>query len=224
MTWKCSRYRGTVSPVAVQSYHPVYRRAARGCGGMSTQSTNVRFSPAVSGGHRNGPGELGKTGSRAGGSGMRQGKRLTETERTELRERIAAGETFARAAAAVRCSTKSIYRLLTGSSAPTRRTTPRAALRLSVAEREEISRGVGAAESCRAIAQRLGRAPSTGARDIASTGGRRHYRAWRADAQAVRRSRRPKVPKLVGCLPLRQEVERRLTLRWSPQQIADRKS
>ena len=70
--------------------------------------------------------------------------------------------------------------------------------------------------------QRLERAPSTVARDIASNGGRRHYRAWRADAQAVRRSRRPKVPKLVSCLPLRQEVERRLTLRWSPQQIAAR--
>ena len=38
----------------------------------------------------------------------------------------------------------------------------------------------------------------------------------------MRRSRRPKVPKLVSCLPLRQEVERRLTLRWSPQQIAAR--
>jgi len=87
---------------------------------------------------------------------MRQGMRLTEAERTELRRRIAAGETFARAAAAVRCSTKSIYRLLTGSRGLTRRTTPRAALRLSAAEREEISRGVGAAESCRAIAQRSG--------------------------------------------------------------------
>ena len=69
---------------------------------------------------------------------MRQGKRLTEVERTELRRRLEAGETFARAAAAVRCSTKSIYRLLAGRSAPTRRSTPRAALRLSAAEREEI--------------------------------------------------------------------------------------
>ncbi len=33
--------------------------------------------------------------------------------------------------------------------------------RQSVAEREEISRGLAAGESCRAIAARLGRAPST---------------------------------------------------------------
>jgi IS30 family transposase len=95
-------------------------------------------------------------------------------------------------------------------------------LRLSLAEREEISRGVEAAESCRAIAGRLGRAPSTVARDIAGHGGRRHYRAWRADAQAVARTQRPKVPKLVASPRLRQEVEHRLALRWSPQQIAAR--
>lgn len=153
---------------------------------------------------------------------MRQGKRLTEAEHVEVRRRLAAGETYTRASAAVGCSTKSIYRLLTGDRAPKRRTVPRAALRLSAVEREEISRGVGAAESCRTMAERLGRAASTVARDIAGNGGRRHYRAWRAEAQAVQRTRRPKGAKLARCPALREAVERGLILRWSPQQIAAR--
>ena len=43
---------------------------------------------------------------------------------------------------------------------------------LSVVEREEISRGVAAGDSCRAIARRLGRAPSTVSRELARHGGR----------------------------------------------------
>lgn len=153
---------------------------------------------------------------------MRRGRRLTAAERSELRERINGGETFARAAAAVGCSVKSIQRLLGGAGVPKSRRKPRALLRLSLAEREEISRGVRAAESCRTIARRMRRAPSTVAREITGNGGRCHYRAWRADRHAVQRTRRPKVPKLVRCPRLREEVERRLLLRWSPQQIAAR--
>jgi IS30 family transposase len=153
---------------------------------------------------------------------MRQGQRLTETERADLHQRIEGGETYARAAAAVGCSTKTIQRWLGSAGVTKVRRTPRALLRLSLAEREEISRGVRAAESCRTIARRMGRAPSTVAREIQGHGGRRYYRAWRADAHAVRDAQRPKVSKLARCRPLRQEVECRLALRWSPQQIAAR--
>src|SRR5829696_8348620 len=48
---------------------------------------------------------------------------------------------------------------------------------LSMTEREEISRGVAAGESCRQIAARLGRAPSTVSRELARNGGRHRYRA-----------------------------------------------
>src|SRR4051794_3319114 len=65
-------------------------------------------------------------------------------------------------------------------------------------EREEISRGLAADESCRCIAARLGRAPSTVSREITRNGGRRHYRAARADAAAQERARRPKRCKLAG--------------------------
>src|ERR1700688_1922926 len=44
----------------------------------------------------------------------------------------------------------------------------RSPLRLSLAEREEISRGVVAGESCRLIARRLRRAASTVSRELGS--------------------------------------------------------
>jgi IS30 family transposase len=98
---------------------------------------------------------------------------------------------------------------------------PRRRLRcLSVAEREEISRGVAAGEPCRQVAARLGRAPSTVSRELARNGGRHRYRAQAADAAAFRRAQRPKPAKLAVELRLRSVVEAKLALRWSPQQIA----
>jgi IS30 family transposase len=93
-------------------------------------------------------------------------------------------------------------------------------LRLSLAEREEISRGLAGGESLRGIAARLGRAPSTVAREVKVNGGRRRYRACRADVDALARARRPKPSKLATCERLRAVVEARLEQRWSPQQIA----
>jgi IS30 family transposase len=98
---------------------------------------------------------------------------------------------------------------------------PRRAQRsLSMAEREEISRGVAAGRSCRQIAVRLGQAPSTVSRELVRNGGRRRYRAQVADATAFRRAQRPKLAKLAVELRLRAVVEAKLALRWSPQQIA----
>jgi IS30 family transposase len=98
---------------------------------------------------------------------------------------------------------------------------PRRAQRcLSMAEREEISRGVAAGEPCRQIAARLGRSPSTVSRELTRNGGRRRYRAQAADAAAFRRASRPKAAKLVVAPRLRAVVEAKLALRWSPQQIA----
>jgi IS30 family transposase len=89
-----------------------------------------------------------------------------------------------------------------------------------MAEREEISRGVAAGESCRQIAARLGRAPATVSRELARNGGRHRYRAQPADAAAYRRAQRPKTAKLVTEPRLRVVVEAKLALRWSPEQIA----
>ena len=98
---------------------------------------------------------------------------------------------------------------------------PRRSVRcLSMAEREEISRGVAAGEPCRQIAERLGRAPSTVSRELARNGGRHRYRAQAADAAAFRRGQRPKRAKLVVEPRLRAVVEAKLSQRWSPEQIA----
>lgn len=147
---------------------------------------------------------------------------LTEAEAAELQRRVRGGETHVAAAAGVGCCAKTVQRLLrrTGGISPRRR--PRAPVRLSLAEREEISRGLLAKDSSRVIAGRLGRAPSTVSRDIAANGGPPRYRAWRADERAIRLARRPKRAKLAQWTRLRHEVERRLAERWSPQQIAAR--
>jgi len=91
----------------------------------------------------------------------------------------------------------------------------------SLAEREELSRGLVTGVSLRGIARRLGRAPSTISREVAWTG-RRGYRAWRADHAALRRARRPKPAKLALDSRLCRMVEQGLRARWSPQQIAAR--
>jgi hypothetical protein len=58
-------------------------------------------------------------------------------------------------------------------------------LRLSLAEREEISRGLAAGSSLRMIATGLGRAPSTVSREVLGNGGRSRYRAAVADRVAT---------------------------------------
>jgi IS30 family transposase len=98
----------------------------------------------------------------------------------------------------------------------------RSPLRLSLAEREEIGRGMRAGESLRAIAVHLRRAPSTVSREVARSGGRAAYRAWRAERLAAERARRPKPRKLARNRRLRRIVEVLLAQRWSPEQIGAR--
>src|SRR5207249_828440 len=62
--------------------------------------------------------------------------------------------------------------------------------------------------------------PSTVSREVAANGGRRRYRALRADGGAWDRALRPKPSKLTVCPRLRAVVEAKLELRWSPEQVA----
>jgi IS30 family transposase len=97
----------------------------------------------------------------------------------------------------------------------------RAAQHLTLTEREEISRSLAAGESVRAIAEQLGRPPSTISREIRRNGGREAYRAGVADAAAWTRGRRPKACRLAQCAALRRMVRTKLEADWSPQQIAE---
>ena len=108
-------------------------------------------------------------------------RRLSHVDRAEIERLIRGGETFATAAAAVGCSTKSIQRFLALTGGLKSRVKERSPLRLSLADREELSRGLVAGDSLRAIAARLGRAPSTISREVAWSGTRSDYRAWRAE-------------------------------------------
>ena len=91
---------------------------------------------------------------------------------------------------------------------------------LSIAEREEISRGVVAGYSLRFIAGLLNRSPSTVSREINRNGGRRQYRACKADEAAWDRAHRAKRCKLAKNPALARIVAVKLQLEWSPDQIA----
>jgi len=96
----------------------------------------------------------------------------------------------------------------------------RSRLALSLAEREEISRGLVHGRSLRQIACGLGRAPSTISREVTRNGGAGPYRAASSDKQAWHRALRPKPCKLVTNPRLQRLVESQLLHNWSPQQIA----
>jgi IS30 family transposase len=114
----------------------------------------------------------------------------------------------------------SVQRILseTGGIRPAERR--RSRLALSLAEREEISRGIVAGCSIRSIAVGLGRSPSTVSRELRRNGGRRRYPANRADKAAWDRARRPKTCKLVENRSLTRIVASKLQLEWAPEQIA----
>jgi IS30 family transposase len=96
----------------------------------------------------------------------------------------------------------------------------RGRLALTLAEREEISRGIAAGRSARRIAAGLGRAPSTVTREIDRHGGRSGYRAAEADERAWQHAKRPQLCKLARDRTLRQLVASKLAADWSPEQIA----
>jgi IS30 family transposase len=104
-----------------------------------------------------------------------------------------------------------------GIAPPARRRSPVA---LTLAEREDISRGIASGCSMRVIAQRLSRACSTVSREVARHGGRAQYRANEANRQAWESALRPKPCLLATHSKLQQIVASKLMQDWSPQQIS----
>ena len=91
---------------------------------------------------------------------------------------------------------------------------------LTMAEREDISRGIASGSSIREIARGLDRAASSVCREVARHGGRPAYRAQDADQQAWVSALRPKSCLLAENRKLRDIVASRLILDWSPEQIS----
>jgi len=153
---------------------------------------------------------------------MRQDRRwgLSASQKKELWERWRRGESSQDIARAFGKLRGSIYNVLSSSGGipPSTRRRSRWALRLS--EREEISRGLAEGQSMRGIASSIQRAPSTVSREIGRHGGRSAYRAAEAERRAWDHARRPKPCRLAVHRRLQKLVAQKLSLDWSPEQIA----
>ena len=152
--------------------------------------------------------------------GYRRRIYFTEKQKAEIWDRWQRGESMSSIGRLFDRNSSSIYPLLarTGGIRPPERR--RSRLAMTLAEREEISRGLKAKLSFRSIARQLRRAPSTISREVRRNGGRRVYRAASADLAAWDRAKRPKPCKLAGQPQLCQTIAEKLVRKWSPQQIA----
>jgi IS30 family transposase len=147
-------------------------------------------------------------------------RRFTEPEKAEIWDRIEAGETVRSVALAFGRFPSAVRAMVMRSGGARPKPRRIRALGLSAAEREEISRGLAARQSCRAIAMRLARAPSTVTREVMRNGGMSQHRAGMAERRARRCGHRSKPSKLALRWQLREVVEAKLALKWSPQQIS----
>src|SRR5271163_3569136 len=153
---------------------------------------------------------------------MSEGKpsRLSPAQRTDVWSRWKAGESlheigraYGKPPTCIRC-----LLLPRGGISPAARR--RSRLALTLAEREDISRGIASGSSIREIASGLDRAASTVSREVTRYGGRSAYRAHDADKQAWKSALRAKRCLLAGNRKLRGMVASKLVLDWSPEQIS----
>jgi len=145
---------------------------------------------------------------------------FTATEKTELWDRWQKGESLKAIGRAFGKPSSSIYYQVAPHGGIRPAAQRRSRLALTLAEREEISRGIAGHRSARSMARLLGRSPSTVSRELGRNGGYDRYRAALADEKALLRAHRPKRCKLADSAQLRQAVARKLRLNWSPEQIA----
>ena len=144
----------------------------------------------------------------------------TETDKALMWQRWRQGESLQAIARLFDRNHSTIGGILARTGGIQRPPRRRSDLALTLIEREEISRGLMAGLSARAIALTLGRASCTVSREICRNGGRRAYRASEADAAAWRRAARPKRCKLARNPALARIVAEKLRLEWSPYQVA----
>ena len=153
---------------------------------------------------------------------MKQRRRIyySASQRAEIWDRWQRGESMSSIGRGFERESSSIFSVLAPSGGIRPRERKRSVRALSLADREEISRGVVAGRSLRAIAVQLGRAPSTISREVSRNGGVDRYRATLSDQAAWDRALRPKRCKLACHPALRRTVSRKLRRKWSPEQVA----
>lgn len=145
---------------------------------------------------------------------------LSDIQKEELWRRWHNGESLSDIGRALGKHPASVFGVLRlyGGFMPLKRS--RSERALTLAEREEISRGISSGQSMREIARNLGRSPSTISREIGRNSGLLKYRAHFADDSAWERGCRPKLCCLAQNGKLRRIVATKLALDWSPEQIS----
>jgi IS30 family transposase len=151
---------------------------------------------------------------------MIEARGLKEVQRAELWRRWSQGQSLTEIGEALGKRASSIYQVVSQRGGIVPKPRRRSSRALSLAEREEISRGIASRLSVRGIAARLQRSPSTVWREIERHGGRQQYRAAQADAAAWEQARRPKPLRLAANTALNRVVARKLRLQWSPGQVS----
>ena len=151
---------------------------------------------------------------------MQRRWKLSSAQRADMWNRWKAGQSLHAIGRVLGKDKQVIHFLLArhgGIAPPVRRRSRRA---LTLAEREDISRGIASGSSLRVVAQGMGRACSTISREVARHGGRAQYRATEADQQAWNSALRPKPCRLATHSELQQIVASKLMQDWSPEQIS----
>src|SRR5258708_26218894 len=149
---------------------------------------------------------------------MAQGRRdrLSAEQRTYMWRRWKAGESLHEIGRAIGKDHGSIQFLLSQRGGIVPAVRRRSVRTLTLAEREDISRGIASGSSMREIARGLQRAASTVSREVVRNGGRPLYRANQADQQAWKLALRPKSCLLSHHRKLGTIVASKLILDWSP--------
>jgi IS30 family transposase len=150
----------------------------------------------------------------------KRGSRLSPTQETDVWKRWKAGQSLHEIGRAFDKPHTSIRHLLLPRGGIAPRARRRSRLALTLAEREDISRGIASGSSIREIARHVNRAASTVSREVGRHGGRPAYRAHDADCQAWVSALRPKRCLLAINRRLRDTVASKLILEWSPEQVS----
>jgi transposase, IS30 family len=150
--------------------------------------------------------------------------RMPDEDRDRIALLIAQGKEYLEVQELVGCSAGMVRKVIVerGGLPPRRDWTPVPG-RLTLADREEISRGLARGDSFTTIAAAIDKVVSTVSREVGGKAGRGTYRAWVAHNRAGDNRRRPKLCKLAVNKVLADRVDSWMSERlWSPQQVSRR--